>query len=109
MFSFQRCIHELSEVPILFLVRHSSRNPALPQLQSRPEPPSHDAVARHHGVPRLRMVGVLDSAFLALRRLAAVDASAAGCSYGVDLLGSYRRADLVAFQADSHRADASDR
>ena len=71
----QRCIHELPEVPVLFYLRHTGRDPSLSQLSSNPEPPANDSIARRGGLLGLRLVRIRNSAILALRRVVAVVAA----------------------------------
>ena len=80
---FQRCAHDLPEVPVYVLVYRSGRDPALSQLPPHSEPSPHDAFARRPGLPGLRLVGVLDSALLAFRRMAAPHADTVFHSYGI--------------------------
>lgn len=71
----RRGIHDLSEMPIFVCFCCPCGDPSLSQLSSHPEPPSHDAVPGREGLPGLRLVGVLDSALLAFRWVAAACAS----------------------------------
>ena len=99
-----RSTHDLPEVPVYVLVRRSSRDPALPQLSPHSQPPPHDAFTRRPGLPGLRLVGVLDSALLALRRMAAPHADAVCPNHGIFAvpgLRKYCRADLLAGQTAS--------
>ncbi len=71
---FPEVCHDLPEVPVYVVVYRSGRDPALSQLPPHSEPSPHDAIARCPGLPGLRLVGVLDSALLALSRMATPDA-----------------------------------
>ena len=99
-----RSTHDLPEVPVYVLVRRSSRDPALPQLSPHSQPPPHDAFTRRPGLPGLRLVGVLDSALLALRRMVAFDAAAACSSSGIHRLRECGRAGLLTGRMAFRRA-----
>jgi hypothetical protein len=88
---FQRCTHDLPEVPVYVLVYRSGRDPALSQLPPHSEPSPHDAFARCTSLPGLRLVGVLDSALLALRRMATPHADAVCHSHGIFAVPGLRK------------------
>ena len=99
-----RCTHDLPEVPVYVPVHRSSRDPALPQLSPHSQPSPHDAFTRRPGLPGLRLVGVLDSALLAFRRMAAPHADAVCPSHGLRAVPGLRkccRAELLAGQTAS--------
>jgi hypothetical protein len=78
-------------VPVYVLVHRSSRDPALPQLSPHSQPSPHDAFARRPGLLGLRLVGVLDSALLALRRMATPHADAVCHSHGIFAVPGLRK------------------
>ena len=71
-----RYTHGLPEVPVRRSHADSSGDPALSQQSAHLESSADDTLSRHPCLPRLRLVGVFDSALLAFRWMAGFTAAA---------------------------------
>ena len=76
-----RCIYGLPEVPIWFPIHNPGGNPVISEQPAYVESSTHDAFTRCPGLPGLRLVGILDSAVVALRWLVARLATAGGAEH----------------------------